>query len=90
MLVPPFVMMRVKILFDPPPPSNVKFYDDRANMLLWRIQALYETTEQFIPEPPVVTPEAVIPEPPIMEPEEPNQEIENETIQEGDLNNEQT
>jgi len=41
-LVPTFVFTKTKILFDPPPPSNVPFYDGYIQELLWRLRIAYE------------------------------------------------
>ena len=41
-LVPTYVFTKTKILFDPPPPSNVAFYDNYTQELLWRIRIAYE------------------------------------------------
>ena len=41
-MVPMFVQMRVKILFDPPPPSNVQYYNNYIEELLWRLRTAYE------------------------------------------------
>lgn len=41
-LVPIYVMTKTKILFDPPPPSNVPFYDNYTKELLWRLKIGYE------------------------------------------------
>lgn len=41
-LVPMFVFTKTKILFDPPPPSNVEFYANYIDELLWRLRIEYE------------------------------------------------
>ena len=41
-LIPTYVFTKTKILFDPPPPSNVAFYDNYTQELLWRIRIAYE------------------------------------------------
>lgn len=46
-LVPTYVFTRSKILFDPPPPSNVAFFDAYINELLWRIRVAYEEPQFF-------------------------------------------
>lgn len=45
-MVPLFVFLRTKILFDPPPPSNVKYMDDAVNEALWRLREEYDFTER--------------------------------------------
>lgn len=40
-LVPTFVATRTKILFDPPPPSNVEFFNRYIEELLWRLKIAY-------------------------------------------------
>ena len=42
-LIPAYVFYKTKILFDPPPPSNVAFYGNYTNELLWRIREAYDT-----------------------------------------------
>ena len=41
-LIPTFVFTKTKILFDPPPPSNVGFFDGYIKELEWRIRYSYE------------------------------------------------
>lgn len=52
-MVPLFIMLNVKILFDPPPPSTVDVYKTRLNELLWRLKIAYEdmttTTTTTVP-----------------------------------------
>lgn len=45
-MVPLFVFLRTKILFDPPPPSNVKYMDDAVNEALWRLREEYDFIER--------------------------------------------
>lgn len=40
--VPQFISLNTRILFDPPPPSNVEFYNNRIDELLWRLKVAYE------------------------------------------------
>lgn len=47
-LVPLFVQLNTKILFDPPPPSAVQHFSATIDQLLWRLKAAYE-------EPLVIT-----------------------------------
>lgn len=42
-LVPLFVMMRVKILFDPPPPSTIQYYQNYIDECLWRLRIISDT-----------------------------------------------
>lgn len=41
-LVPLFVFAKTKILFDPPPPSNVAVFQAYIDELLWRLRTAYE------------------------------------------------
>lgn len=41
-MVPLFITMSTKFLFDPPPPSTVEFYQNNINKLLWRLKIAYE------------------------------------------------
>lgn len=41
-MVPTFVSLNVKLLFDPPPPSSVEFHTSSVNELLWRLQVAYD------------------------------------------------
>lgn len=45
-MAPLFVFLRTKILFDPPPPSNVKYMDDAINEALWRLREEYNYIER--------------------------------------------
>lgn len=47
-MVPLFVFTKIKILFDPPPPSNVEFYEKSTNELLWRLRIAYEEDNNVI------------------------------------------
>ena len=40
-MVPMYVMTKTKIIFDPPPPSNVEFYEKYINELLYRLREAY-------------------------------------------------
>lgn len=42
-MIPMFVLMSIKLLFDPPPPSNVQYYKNYMDELLWRLKIAYET-----------------------------------------------
>lgn len=41
-LIPLFVMLSTKIIFDPPPPSSVEYYSKNADEILWRLKIAYE------------------------------------------------
>lgn len=40
-IVPLYIMMSVKIVFDPPPPSIVEYYKNHISELLWRLKVAY-------------------------------------------------
>lgn len=44
-MVPLFIALNTKILFDPPPPSNVEHYASKVKELLWRLKIAYELGE---------------------------------------------
>lgn len=48
-MVPTYVFASTKILFDPPPPSNVPYYDNKNNELLWRLRTAYEEDNYVAP-----------------------------------------
>ena len=41
-LIPTFISLNVKLLFDPPPPSSVEFHTRSLDELLWRLRIAYE------------------------------------------------
>lgn len=41
-MVPLFITLSTKLLFDPPPPSNVQYHSQSVNELLWRLKIAYE------------------------------------------------
>ncbi len=41
-MVPLYVMLNTKILFDPPPPSSVEHHANQIQKLLWRLKLAYE------------------------------------------------
>lgn len=41
-MIPLFINLSTKIIFDPPPPSAVQYYSDNADQLLWRLKIAYE------------------------------------------------
>lgn len=41
-MVPLFIMMSTKILFDPPPPSAIEYHKQNIDELLWRLRLEYD------------------------------------------------
>lgn len=41
-MVPLFVALNTRVIFDPPPPSAVEHFSNTINMFLWRLKAAYE------------------------------------------------
>lgn len=41
-LVPSFVMLSTKVIFDPPPPSAVDHFNRMVDSILWRLKVGYE------------------------------------------------
>jgi hypothetical protein len=41
-MVPLFIMLSTKLLFDPPPPSSVQYHQTAIDQLLWRLKIAYE------------------------------------------------
>lgn len=41
-LIPTFISLNVKLLFDPPPPSSVDFHTRSLDELLWRLNLEYK------------------------------------------------
>lgn len=41
-MVPLFVTLSVKLLFDPPPPSSAQYHSSNIDQLLWRLKLAYE------------------------------------------------
>jgi hypothetical protein len=41
-MIPVFIALSTKIIFDPPPPSAVPVYQDNLNQSLWRLKIAYE------------------------------------------------
>lgn len=41
-MVPLFVFMSTKVVFDPPPPSAVPIYQGNIEQMLWRLKIAYE------------------------------------------------
>lgn len=48
--IPLFITLSTKILFDPPPPSNVLYYSQRIQEILWRLKVAYE--DPYVPPEP--------------------------------------
>lgn len=40
--VPLYIHLNTKLLFDPPPPSNVQYHSSSIEQLLWRLKVAYE------------------------------------------------
>lgn len=41
-MVPLFITLSTKLLFDPPPPSSVQYHQSSIDKLLWRLKVAYE------------------------------------------------
>lgn len=41
-MIPMFIMVNVKVIFDPPPPSMVDYYKQSIDETLWRLKAAFE------------------------------------------------
>ena len=41
-MVPQFITLSTKIIFDPPPPSAVEYHSNTISELLWRLKVAYE------------------------------------------------
>lgn len=41
-MVPLFITLSTKLIFDPPPPSTVEYYSKNIDDLLWRLKVFYE------------------------------------------------
>lgn len=44
-MIPLYVMLSTKLMFDPPPPSMVDYYRDNLTDHLWRLKVAHETSE---------------------------------------------
>lgn len=44
-MVPLYIMLSTKIIFDPPPPSTVEYYKTSLDDNLWRLKTIYDTRE---------------------------------------------
>lgn len=51
-MVPLFITLSTKQIFDPPPPSTVEYYTKNIDMMLWRLKIAYEDL-------PIVQPKVV-------------------------------
>lgn len=43
-----YVFIRTKILFDPPPPSNIKYMAEAAEETLWRLRETYDKPREVV------------------------------------------
>lgn len=41
-MVPLFITLSAKLIFDPPPPSTVEYHSQHIRQLLWRLKVAYE------------------------------------------------
>lgn len=41
-IVPTFITMSTKVIFDPPPPSAVEYHSKSIEQMIWRLQVAYE------------------------------------------------
>lgn len=41
-MVPLFISLSAKLLFDPPPPSSVQYHSENIEQILWRLKIAYE------------------------------------------------
>jgi hypothetical protein len=46
-MIPSFITISTKLLFDPPPPSAVHYHSDNVDKTLWRLKLAYE--EPYVP-----------------------------------------
>ena len=42
-MIPLYVMLSTKVIFDPPPPSLVEYYKSMLDENLWRLRFVYDT-----------------------------------------------
>ena len=42
-LIPQYIILSTKVIFDPPPPSSIESYHTLLSELLWRLKIAYET-----------------------------------------------
>jgi hypothetical protein len=50
-MIPLFIAMSTKVVFDPPPPSAVSVYQSNIDQYLWRLKVAYE--EPYVAPTPV-------------------------------------
>lgn len=41
-MIPLFITISTKIIFDPPPPSSVQYHSSNVDQILWRLKIAYE------------------------------------------------
>jgi hypothetical protein len=41
-MIPLFITLSTKMIFDPPPPSTVEYYASNVDQILWRLKIAYE------------------------------------------------
>lgn len=41
-MIPLYITLNIKIIFDPPPPSTVEYHLENINNILWRLKIAYE------------------------------------------------
>lgn len=41
-MIPSYITLQVKVLFDPPPPSSAQYMSEQLEELLWRLRLAYE------------------------------------------------
>lgn len=44
-MLPLYVILSTKIIFDPPPPSAIPYYQSNLDDLLWRLRLIYDISE---------------------------------------------
>lgn len=47
-MVPLYIMLSTKILFDPPPPSTLEYYQSRMDETIWRLKTIYDNKKDGI------------------------------------------
>jgi hypothetical protein len=46
-MIPLFITLSTKQIFDPPPPSTTQYYESNIEQMLWRLKLAYE--EPYVP-----------------------------------------
>lgn len=41
-MIPLYIALTTKMIFDPPPPSTVQYYASNSEQILWRLKVAYE------------------------------------------------